>query len=48
MKYQVTTRYKDFVLGTSFFKSLKSAEEYAKGKSDFCKHWISEIQEVGR
>lgn len=48
MRYRVTTRYKGHVLGMKVFSSLKNAEEYAKGKSDYCKNWISEIQAVGR
>lgn len=48
MRYRVTTRYKDYVLGMKVFNSFENAEEYAKDKSDFCKNWVSEIQLVGR
>lgn len=48
MRYRVTTRYKDHVLGMRVFNSLENAKEYAQDKSDYCKNWISDIQAVGR
>lgn len=48
LKYKVTTRYKDFILGTKKFDSLEEANKYAQGKHEANSEWITEIKKVAR